>query len=364
VDNKSKSKALSRLVALVSDSYPVAALQKQITANRVDVLAPTASHSTVVALIDSLRAEKKLNRVQLVVVTTGREAEDVTAALHELVPNAEVLNFPSWETLPHERLSPSAETVGKRLQVLHRLGELSQNPPAHPVFVLASIRAVLQPVVAGLANHPPLKLARGSDYLLPELNLKLVEIAYERVDLVSKRGEFATRGGIIDVFPTTAQHALRLEFFGDELEEIREFSVADQRSIPLEAGAEPIIEIDLYPAREIIITPGVAARAREMAHEFPNLSTMLEKSVRAFRSKAWSHSRRFWLTRWFRLSTTCRMMRWSRFSRQKSCGTCRQPRRNQRRVLHAAWDAAIEGASAPIDLSAGGFVDLATSPTR
>jgi transcription-repair coupling factor (superfamily II helicase) len=137
---------------------------------------------------------------------------------------------------------------------------------------LISIRAALQPIVAGLEKFPPLSLVQGKDYLLPELSLKLVEQAYQRVDMVSRRGEFAVRGGILDIFPTTAEHAVRLEFFGDELEEIREFSVADQRS-----STTKIEKLTLYPARELIITPAVASRAREMMHEFPNLSAMLEK---------------------------------------------------------------------------------------
>ena len=102
--------------------------------------------------------------------------------------------------------------------------------------------------------------------------LKLIEIGYHRVDMVVKRGEFAIRGGILDVFPTTSEHALRLEFFGDELEDVREFSVADQRSI-----ASQVDHLEIYPARELLITPQVALRAREMAHEFPNLTQMLEK---------------------------------------------------------------------------------------
>ena len=235
MDNQLSSKALSRLVALISDGYPVAALQARIEKQRIDIAAPAGSHSAVVALIDQLRAEKKLNRVQLVVVATGREAEDVALALKAFSPECELLEFPSWETLPHERLSPSAETVGKRLKVLHRLHELATSGvhPEHPVFVLASVRAVLQPVVAGLGDHPPLTLTQGENYLLPELNLKLVEMAYERVDMVTKRGEFAVRGGILDIFATTAEHAIRLEFFGDELDEIREFSVpTNARCLP------------------------------------------------------------------------------------------------------------------------------------
>ena len=355
------SKALSRLVALISDGYPVAALEARIKNPRVDIAAPASSHSAMVALLDSLRAGKKLNRVQLVVVATGREAEDVAAALRSFMPDVELLEFPSWETLPHERLSPSAETVGKRLKVLHRLHELSSRgvPVNHPVIVLASVRAVLQPVVAGLGDHPPLTLTTGANYMLPELNLKLVELAYERVDMVTKRGEFATRGGIVDLFPTTADHAVRLEFFGDELEEIREFSVSDQRSLPRESGAEALKSLQLYAAREIIITPSVASRAREMVHEFPNLSTMLAKisegmPVEGMESLAPALVDKLVpFTDYLPSDAMVTML-----SPEKSAARAASLAETNEEFLHAAWDAAIEGATAPIDLSAGGFVEM------
>jgi transcription-repair coupling factor (superfamily II helicase) len=363
VDSQKHPWALSRLVALVSDGYPVAKLQSKLKNRRIELLAPASSHATLVALLDQLREQKSLSRVQLLVVATGRESEDTALALKALMPNLELLEFPSWETLPHERLSPSPETVGKRLKVLHRLQDIEagKGAIAHPVVVLASVRAVLQPVVAGLGNHPPLTLSVGGDYLLPELNLKLVEMAYVRVDMVTKRGEFAARGGIVDIFPTTAEHAVRLEFFGDELEEIREFSVADQRSLALEPGQSAISSVEIYPAREIIITPSVASRAREMQHEFPNLSTMLAKISEGMPVEGMESLAPVLVDA---------MVPFTSYLPTDASVTLLQPEKAAARAanlvetneefLHAAWDAAIEGAKAPIDLSAGGFVDVAS----
>ena len=90
--------------------------------------------------------------------------------------------------------------------------------------------------------------------------------------MVARRGEFAVRGGILDVFPPMAEHPVRVEFFGDEVEELRAFSVADQRSLP-----EPIERVQLAPSRELLLTPPVRQRAREMVHEFPSLAGLLEK---------------------------------------------------------------------------------------
>jgi len=265
VGSAANSKALSRLVALVSDGYPVAALQANATKPRLEIIAAAGAQSTVVALLAQFRAEKRLSNVNLVIVATGREGEDLASSLQAQNPDAEVLEFVSWETLPHERLSPSPETVGKRLRVLHRLHELATGAAAadHPVYVVASVRAVLQPVIGSLGDYPPLTLIRGNDYLLPELTLKLVELAYQRVDLVTKRGEFAVRGGILDIFPTTAEHAVRLEFFGDELDDVREFSVTDQRSLTGQVDS-----VKIYAARELIITPSVANKRAKWCMSF------------------------------------------------------------------------------------------------
>ncbi len=356
-------KALSRLAALISEGYPFAALQAKIKTPRIDIVAPQGAHAPVLEVINRFRHDAKLAQVQLVVVATGREAEDVAAALKSLSPESEILEFPSWETLPHERLSPSPETVGKRLQVLHRLNEISnlieQKKLEHPVFILASVRAVLQPVVAGLAKHPPLKLERGKDYLLFELSLKLVELAYHRVDMVTRRGEFAVRGGILDIFPTTAEHAMRLEFFGDELDDIRIFSVADQRTITGDEAGATIDAIDIYPAREIVITPSVAARAREMLHEFPNISTMLAKIAEGIPVDGMESLAPVLVDAMvpftdYLPTTTLAVL----LSPEKSAARAANLVETNEEFLHAAWDAAVEGAQAPLDLSDGGFIDL------
>ena len=354
---------LATLLSRLAEGYPFARVQRDLRKSRLDLIAPAGSHAAIAAVVAELRSTAKLNPVQLIVVPTGRDAEEAATTLRAFDPTAEVLEFSSWETLPHERLSPSAETVGKRLKVLHRLHELSANSETldHRVYVLASVRAVLQPVVAGLANHPPLTFKRGADYLLPELSLKLVEVAYHRVDMVTKRGEFAVRGGIVDIFPTTSEHALRLEFFGDELEEIREFSVADQRTIQHEDEKHASLdEVTVYPAREIIITPSVASRARQMLHEFPNISTMLSKVAEGIPVEGMESLAPALVDQLIPFSDylpedALVML----LSPEKAAARAASLVETNEEFLHAAWDAAIEGAQAPIDLSAGGFVDLA-----
>ncbi|HWL01090.1 MAG TPA: DEAD/DEAH box helicase, partial [Microbacteriaceae bacterium] len=224
-----------------------------------------------VPLLARLLAVPDGPRVLLAVVATGREAENVVDAFRAYLPDAEVLDFPSWETLPHERLSPSAETVGRRLAALRALKDWDGR---RPFILVASVRAALQPLLPGLADIEPVALdigGRGHD--LAGIVERLVSLAYARVDMVTRRGEFAVRGGILDVFPPEAEHPLRIELFGDEVETVREFAVADQRSLP-----DPVSgRVLLPPAREFLITESVRQRAREMTGEFPALDAMLAK---------------------------------------------------------------------------------------
>jgi len=330
---------------VVAQSYPADLLAKK----KLNFFAPSRTHA--VALAQFIKQSKQ---PVAVIVASGNHAAKLSESLSELVPKLELIEFPSWETLPHERLSPAAETVGKRLKALHRMLEI-QGGSDHPVALLISIRAALQPVMGGLEDHPPFTLTRGNDYLLPELSLKLIELAYERVDMVSRRGEFAIRGGILDVFPTTASHALRLEFFGDQLEDIREFNVSDQRSI-----ASQLDSIDLYAARELIITPGVSQRAREMAGEFPGLNEMLSKigegiPVSGMESLAPLLGVKLGPITDYLKKTAVVVLEPERImARAHSLVDTNEE------FLHAAWDAAIEGATAPIDFSKGGFYEPET----
>ncbi|VEG39051.1 transcription-repair coupling factor Mfd [Mycolicibacterium flavescens] len=202
----------------------------------------------------------------LVVVTaTGREADDLTAELRGVFGET-VAMFPSWETLPHERLSPGVDTVGARLMLLRRLthpDDARLGPPLQ--VVVTTVRSLLQPMVPDVADVEPVTLSVGVEAEFDDLIARLVELAYTRVDMVGKRGEFAVRGGILDLFPPTYEHPVRIEFWGDEVSEMRMFAVADQRSIP-EIDIETVIAV---PCREVLLTDDVRERAVELAHEHP-----------------------------------------------------------------------------------------------
>ncbi|MBI4730241.1 MAG: transcription-repair coupling factor [Acidobacteria bacterium] len=200
----------------------------------------------------------------LVVTPGSREAERLHRELSAWAPGA--LLFPAWETLPHERLSPRAETVARRLAALARARE-----GASPPVVVAPIRAAIQPTSPEVARVEPLVVARGSEIARDELIARLAALDYRRSDMVERRGEFAARGGLVDVFPAAEDHPVRVEYFGDEIEGLRTFAVASQRSLLL------VERVEIFPCRELLPTAEVRRRAAEVAAARPDLAGDLER---------------------------------------------------------------------------------------
>ena len=236
----------------------------------LDVTAPATMRPMIAAALSVSAERGGAGRPVLLISSTFREAEELTAALQSLVGEQAVAYYPAWETLPHERLSPRSDTVGRRLDLLRRLAGNSDVPA--PQIVVAPVRSVLQPQVKGLGELKPIRLAVGTEIDLMDLASALVGAAYTRVDLVERRGEFAVRGGIVDVFPPTEEHPVRIDFFGDTVEELRYFSVADQRSSDF-----AVDEIIASPCRELLLTDEVRARAAALAEQHPELIEMLDK---------------------------------------------------------------------------------------
>lgn len=303
------------------------------------------------ALLERRRAAGK-PPVVLLIAPTGRRAESLGPALGALLPGAEVLHFPAWETLPHERLSPSAETVGARLEILARIAKWDA---ATPLVITASVRGAIQPLAAGLTDIDPIELVKGGrGHDLGDVSTRLVELAYHRVDMVSRRGEFAVRGGILDVFPPTAPHPFRVEFFGDEVDEMRAFSVADQRSLPGD-----VREVTLVPSRELLLTDAVRGRARQLKDEFPGLVGMLEKMSEGIPVEGMES---------LLPAVVDRLVTLVDYLPEGAAVALVDPERavtraitlgeTNREFLDAAWSAATAGAHTPIDLGAGDFLSL------
>jgi transcription-repair coupling factor (superfamily II helicase) len=180
----------------------------------------------------------------------------------------DVLEFPAWETLPHERLSPRSDTVAKRIQTLYALqSKHSMNP-----IVVTPVRGAIHRIISNLGSMPLMKLEIGIEQSLDLLVRHLSSLAYSRTDLVERRGEFAVRGGIVDLFLPLSNHPIRIDFFGDEIEDLSYFEVADQRTF-----APVIGSVEIYPCREMLLTPEIKHRAIEIMDKYPAAAEMLEK---------------------------------------------------------------------------------------
>ncbi len=216
----------------------------------------------------SLLAERA--KPLLVVTPRLSDAEALADGMAAFLGEDRVAVFPPWETLPHERLSPEASTVGRRLAVLDRV----VRPEAHDaplLAIIAPVRAVLQPMDPALAQRHPITVTTDLDLGFDGLVDALARLGYHRTPQVDQRGEFAVRGGIIDVFPTAGECAVRVEFWGDEVDTVRSFSVADQRSV------DTLEKVQFDPARELVVDDDLRTRAREMAQRYPSLASHLDQ---------------------------------------------------------------------------------------
>ena len=202
----------------------------------------------------------------LIVTSSSRSAEDLANELREL--HNKVLEFPAWETLPHERLSPRSDTVARRLATLADLA----NTNNENTIVVAPIRAVIHRFIADLASQPLQTLEIGSEVDLTTLITDLTELAFTRTDLVEKRGEFAVRGGIVDLFLPLSEHPVRIDFFGDEIEELSYFDVSSQRT------TTPVIgKLAILPCRELLLTSEIRERAESAKSKYPAALEILDR---------------------------------------------------------------------------------------
>jgi transcription-repair coupling factor (superfamily II helicase) len=319
----------------------------------LDITAPAPMRPLLAAVLSTEVERGGAGRPVLLVTSTFREAEELTAALQSVVGDEAVAYYPAWETLPHERLSPRSDTVGRRLELLRRLAGNGQLPA--PRIVVAPVRSVLQPQVKGLGEMAAIRLAVGDDIDLTHLATALVEAAYTRVDLVERRGEFAVRGGILDVFPPTEEHPVRIDFFGDTVEEIRYFSVADQRSSDI-----ALTEITASPCRELLLTDEVRARAAVLAEQHPELIEMLDKIVQGHPvdgMEALSPALVDGMELLIDLLPTDTHVLIS--DPELVRGRAIELVKTSEEFLHASWAAAAGGGKAPIDLGASSYQPLA-----
>ena len=222
-----------------------------------NLIAPAAVHGFLAATS---------NTPLLIITTSTRHAEELSQEIGSWIGKDLVVNFPAWETLPHERLSPKADTVTARFKVLNKISDQKVK------VIVCSVRALLQPIIANNLNTSIIKIQQGLNLHMQELMNQLIRFGFSRSDLVERRGDFAVRGGILDIFPADQDHPIRVDFFGDEIEELSYFSISDQRSL------EKIkVEMSIYPCREMLIDEKLKQKARTLGKDFPEIKDLTEK---------------------------------------------------------------------------------------
>lgn len=191
------------------------------------------------ALIAAL-AQNSSNKHLLIL--TGASQEEIRL-YHDLAFFAKrpVIDFPSWETLPSENIPPSPDIVGDRYEALKQIQASKE-----PYIILSSLQACLQRLIApSTFAQLHLILEQGQTFPFEELIQRLIEMGYQRKPVASDKGEFAVRGGIIDIFPVSSPDPFRLEFWGDELESLRIYDPIGQKSV------KPHDKIEILPALEL-----------------------------------------------------------------------------------------------------------------
>jgi transcription-repair coupling factor (superfamily II helicase) len=211
---------------------------------------PDPARALVVAGLASLSARRPI----VVATPTTGDADRLAADLRTFLGHDAVDVFPAWETLPFERVSPSVETMGRRLRTMWRL----RAPDRAPRVLVAPARALVQRLGPHVGEVEPLVIEPGERRDRDDLVRELVGAGYRREEVVEHRGELAVRGSIVDVFPSTADRPVRIDLWGDEVDRLTEFSVSDQRS------TDDLARVEIFGCRELLPTDEVRARAEKL----------------------------------------------------------------------------------------------------
>ncbi len=242
--------ALDRLLSFGRDLAPL--------------LPPAGAAGAVLSVPDAARpyaiaalAHLGHGRPVVAVTPTQADAEHLAHDVAAFLGNDAVATFPAWETLPFERVSPAVDTMGRRLEAVWRL---RHDPPK---VLVAAVRALVQRLGPHVEDAEPVLVRPGDRLDLDELLARLIAMGYRREHQVEHRGEVAVRGSIIDVYPSTGDVPIRIDLWGDEVDRLTAFAVADQRS------KEDLAEACIFGARELLPTDEVRERARALVQTEP-----------------------------------------------------------------------------------------------
>lgn len=212
---------------------------------QVEGLAAAAKSWMLAGLFDDM------NRTILLVTYTYEQAERITEDLPLYgIPREQVVFYPPSDAMIYEEGAPNFSVIGERMGALHALAS------GRTVIVVAPINAVLRRTMPRhVMSESCVSIKVGDELDMDALIDQIVKMGYERTDVVDRHGEFSRRGGIIDIFASSEETPLRIELFGDEIESIRHFDSASQRS------TDKIESALLLPAREVLMTEESAQKA-------------------------------------------------------------------------------------------------------
>jgi len=224
---------------------------------RIEIAATPEGHDAFV--LGGLVARGAVKTLLHICRDDGRMARTVQA-LQFFHPDVEVVALPAWDCLPYDRVSPNAEITSRRIDALTRL--CAPESASHRRIVLTTVNAATQRVPPRkLFEGRVLRLKPGGELPLDRLIGFLLRNGYNRTDTVREPGEFAVRGGIVDLFPSGGRAPVRLDFFGDTIEGMRLFDALTQRT----TGAAT--ELTLKPVSEILLDETVIHRFRSRYRE-------------------------------------------------------------------------------------------------
>ncbi|MDB5695319.1 MAG: transcription-repair coupling factor [Sphingomonas bacterium] len=234
-------------------------LQTILTAEHPLTLAgvPTGFLPSLLADLARAAGQKQGGRV-VFIAPDDAAMRAIAATAPFFAPELDVLTFPAWDCLPYDRASPSLRVMAERVATLHRL----QTKPAKPQLVLTTANAATQRVLTPFRLRQLVAtLAPGERISRERLATLLQANGYVRTDTVHDHGEYAVRGGIVDLFPSGEEQALRLDFFGDEIETVRTFAAEDQRT------TGRVDRFTLLPASEALLDEESVKRFRSRYRE-------------------------------------------------------------------------------------------------
>jgi transcription-repair coupling factor (superfamily II helicase) len=239
-------------------TFDVGALAKSLDLKRIAQapggleLAAAPEGFDALVMADIARVRKGLT---VFVARDGSRLEAFSEAMKFFAPEIEIIRFPTWDCLPYDRIGPSPGVAAARMATLARLAQA--DAVKGPAILAVTAAALMQRAPSRETVKSASYVAKaGRDVQVPDLERYFAANGYARASTVTERGEFAIRGGVIDVFAPGADEPVRLDLFGDTLESIRAFDPETQRS------TKQLKSIDLLPVSEVLLEPDTIARFR------------------------------------------------------------------------------------------------------